>query len=185
VFAEWVRATGGGPVADIGCGSGRVTRLLADLGLDVFGVDLSPGMIGLARGLYPDLRFEVGSLLALDIPAASLGGVVAYYSIIHTPWEHRPRVFGELHRVLAPGGQLMLAFQVGDDRGHRDHVDGVPIPPLHWYRQQPDEIATLLAGAGFDVRVKAVREPELDAEQVPQAYVLARKPASQPGSLSG
>jgi SAM-dependent methyltransferase len=177
VFAEWIRAGGGGPVADVGCGSGRVTRFLADLGLDVFGVDLSPGMIGLARGLYPDLRFEIGSMLALDIPAASLGGVVAYYSIIHVPWEHRSRVFLELHRVLAPGGQLLLAFQVGDDRHRRDQVDGVPIPPLEWYRQQPDDIATLLAGAGFDVRVRAVSEPEPDTEQLPQAYVLARKPA--------
>src|SRR6266536_93059 len=127
VFAEWVRAAGDGAVADVGCGPGRVTKALKDLGLDVFGVDLSPEMIALARRMHPDLRFEVGSMLSLDMPDGSLGGVMASYSIIHIPWEHRPQVFAEFHRVLTPGGQLMLAFQVGDDRRHFDEVDGLAI----------------------------------------------------------
>ncbi|KOG88570.1 methyltransferase, partial [Streptomyces varsoviensis] len=48
-FAEYVRAAGGGPVADIGCGTGRVTAYLHGLGLDAFGIDLSPGMLAAAR----------------------------------------------------------------------------------------------------------------------------------------
>ena len=55
-FAELVRTGGNGPVADVGCGSGRVTILLSRLGLDAFGVDLSPGMVSLARRNYPQLR---------------------------------------------------------------------------------------------------------------------------------
>ena len=43
----------------------------------MFGIDLSPGMIEVARRTYPGLRFEVGSMLALDLPDASLGGVLA------------------------------------------------------------------------------------------------------------
>jgi hypothetical protein len=57
--------------------------VLNRLGLDAFGIDLSPGMIALARRTNPDLRFDVGSMLALDLPSASLGGILAYYSIIH------------------------------------------------------------------------------------------------------
>jgi trans-aconitate methyltransferase len=60
-FAELVRAGSNGPVADIGCGPGRVTILLSRLGLDAFGIDLSPGMLALARRTYPQLRFEEGS----------------------------------------------------------------------------------------------------------------------------
>jgi SAM-dependent methyltransferase len=175
-FAEWVQAAGNARVADVGCGPGRVTAVLEDLGLDAFGVDLSPEMIALARRTHPDVRFEVGSMLALDIPDASLGGVLANYSIIHVPWEHRADVFAEFHRVLAPGGQLMLVFQVGDDRQHYDEVDGLAIS-LDWYRQQPDDVAELLHKAGFHVRVKVVREPEAGAEKTPQGYLLAYKPA--------
>ena len=47
-FAELVQASGGGPVADIGCGPGHVTAHLHELGLTAFGVDLSPQMVALA-----------------------------------------------------------------------------------------------------------------------------------------
>jgi SAM-dependent methyltransferase len=68
-FAELVRAGGNGPVADVGCGSGRVTILLSRLGLDAFGVDLSLGMVSLARRNYPQLRFEEGSMARTTRPS--------------------------------------------------------------------------------------------------------------------
>ncbi|GAA4897248.1 hypothetical protein GCM10023223_09160 [Stackebrandtia albiflava] len=40
VFADRVRTTGGGPVADVGCGPGHVTAHLSGLGVDAFGIDL-------------------------------------------------------------------------------------------------------------------------------------------------
>src|SRR4051794_28707577 len=61
-LAELVRTAGLGPVADLGCGPGRVTAHLAGLGVSVFGVDLSPKMVGLARHAYPNLRFTAGSM---------------------------------------------------------------------------------------------------------------------------
>ncbi|MEU4642312.1 class I SAM-dependent methyltransferase [Micromonospora sp. NPDC023814] len=174
-FAEVVKANGNGPVADVGCGPGRVTILLHRLGLDAFGIDLSPGMVALARETYPRLRFEVGSMLALELPDASLGGLLAYYSVIHVPWERRPEVLAEFHRVLAPGGQLMLAFQVGDERLHLDEAFGRPIC-VDWYRQRPDEVAALVREAGFDLWATVVKERE-GTETTPQGFVLARKPA--------
>nr|WP_240973214.1 class I SAM-dependent methyltransferase [Nonomuraea sp. FMUSA5-5] len=65
-FAELVRAAGPGPVADAGCGPGRLAAHLHGLGSPVSGVDLSPQMIAVARQAYPGLRFEVGSMTALD-----------------------------------------------------------------------------------------------------------------------
>jgi ubiquinone/menaquinone biosynthesis C-methylase UbiE len=177
VFAELVLAGGNKLVADVGCGPGRVTILLSRLGLDAFGIDLSPGMLALARRTYPELRFEEGSMLALDLPDASLGGLLAYYSIIHIPWEQRAQVFAEFHRVLAPGGVLMLVFQIGDDRGHRTDFSGTPIS-LDWYRQQPDEVSELLQEAGFAPWMTAVRE-RTDSEKVNQAYLLAQKPSGR------
>lgn len=180
VFAELVRAGGNAPVADVGCGSGRVTILLSRLGLDAFGVDLSPGMVSLARRNYPQLRFDEGSMLGLDIPAAGLGGLLAYYSIIHIARERRPEIFAEFHRVLAPGGILMLVFQIGDEQGHRTDFQGMPVS-VDWYRQRPDELADLLRDAGFELWTTAVRQPE-GGESVAQGYILARKPPLGPST---
>jgi SAM-dependent methyltransferase len=172
-FAELVTTGGGGPVGDLGCGPGRITGHLASLGLDAFGIDLSPAMVDVARRTHPGVRFDVGSMLGLDLPSASLGGILAYYSIIHLPLERRSELFTEFHRVLAPGGQLMLTFQVGDDRGHRSEAFGKSVS-LDWYRLQPDEVAELLRGAGFEVWATVVRQPDA-TERVPQGCVLARK----------
>ena len=161
-------------MADVGCGSGRVTFLLSRLGLDAVGIDLSPGMVSVARHDYPQLRFEEGSMLELDLPGASLGGLLAYYSIIHIAWERRPEVLTEFHRVLIPGGVLMLVFQIGDEQGRRTDFRGTPVS-VDWYRQRPDELTDLLREAGFEVRTTAVRQPE-DGEPVAQGYILARKP---------
>jgi precorrin-6B methylase 1 len=88
--------------------------------------------------------------------------------------------------VLAPGGQLILTFQIGDERRHFDEVDGLAIS-LDWYRQQPDEVAELLAKAGFDVRVRVVQEAEMALEKCSQGYLLACKPvnAGLPGEGCG
>lgn len=77
-FAELVLADGNGPVADLGCGPGRVTAYMRSLGLNAFGVDLSPAMVAVARESHPDLRFDEGSMLALEIADGVLGGIVAW-----------------------------------------------------------------------------------------------------------
>jgi ubiquinone/menaquinone biosynthesis C-methylase UbiE len=81
-------------------------------------------MVTVARQAHPSLRFDVGSMLALHLPDGALGGIVAWYSTIHVPQERLPAVFAEFHRVLAPGGHLLLAFQVGDEVSHRTEAAG-------------------------------------------------------------
>ena len=172
-FAELVHAGGPRPVADVGCGPGRITVVLHQLGLDAFGIDLSPMMVELARRTHPQLRFEVGSMLALDLPDASLGGLLAYYSIIHIPRQRRPEVFAEFHRVLAPGGPLMLAYQVGDDTRHLDEAFGKAVD-LDFHRQQPHEVAELIRHAGFELWATVVKQAE-GTEKTPQGITIARK----------
>ncbi|WP_435122473.1 class I SAM-dependent DNA methyltransferase [Amycolatopsis thermoflava] len=195
-FAEWIRdelavkpldravlaafaELADGPVADVGCGSGRITAHLRGLGVDAFGIDLSPEMVAVARRTHPGVRFEVGSMTALDLPDGSLGGLVAWYSIIHVPPRTLPAVLAGFRRVLAPGGWLQLAFDVGDEPVHRDEIGGHRVS-LDFHQRRVDEVAALLTGAGFEVRARLERAPDEAGpfpETTPQAFVLARRPA--------
>ncbi|MDQ1526918.1 MAG: hypothetical protein QOG18_1531 [Microbacteriaceae bacterium] len=177
-FLELV-AVGDGPVADIGCGPGHITAHLHSLGLSVFGIDLSPAMVAVAGRSYPGLRFEEGSMNALDLADSSLGGIVAMYSIIHQPPEQLPVVLAEFARVLAPGGRLLVAFQVGDERRHIDEWLGSAVD-IDAYSLDPGRMVELLGQAGFAMTARTDREPE-GTEKVPRSYLLARK-ALVPGA---
>jgi ubiquinone/menaquinone biosynthesis C-methylase UbiE len=163
-----------GPVADIGCGPGHRTAHLHKLGLDSFGIDLSPSMIEVARREYPSLRFEVGSMLALDLPAEELGGILSSYSIIHMPPSQYPTVFSEFHRVLAPGGYVLVAFHVGDKIRHLTEGYGHTISlDVHWL--DPSRIAAQLTDAGFKMTAQLVFEHELPGKPQ-QAVLIAQRP---------
>lgn len=159
-FAEWAKAVGG-PVADLGCGPGHVTAHLSSLGLDAFGVDVSAGMIAQARARNPELRFEVGSMAALDIPEASLGGIVSRYSIIHTAPEEVPGVLAELRRVLAPQGCLLISFPSTDDASELTvSYDHTVVTAYRWW---PDHFSALLQKAGLEEVGRLIERPEPDA----------------------
>ncbi|WP_030843086.1 class I SAM-dependent DNA methyltransferase [Streptomyces sp. NRRL F-4474] len=175
-FAECVRGEDGGAgraVADLGCGPGRVTAHLDGLGVRSFGVDLSPAMVAVARRSYRGLRFEVGSMAALDVADGVLGGVLAWYSTVHTPPSELPGVFAEFARVLAPGGHALIAFEAGDERVRLENAYGHPVD-LDVYRLPPDRIAALLAGAGLREIARLLREPT-PHETSPQGFLLARR----------
>ncbi|MGY1433970.1 class I SAM-dependent methyltransferase [Streptomyces reniochalinae] len=168
-FADTVRAAGPGPVAELGCGPGSVTAHLRDLGLDVFGVDLSPALLGLAREAYPDLRFELGSMDNLDVADGRLRGIVSWYSIIHTPPEEVPAYFAEFRRVLAPDGTLLLAFfeSEGGPTAAFDHKVTTA------YRWPVDDLAGLAADAGFTEVGRMLREPG-EGERFRRGHLLMR-----------
>ncbi len=113
-FVEAVTSSAGGRVLDAGCGAGRMSRYLADRGCLVEGVDLSPGMVAMARRDHADLAFTVGSLTELPYPDSSFEGVLLWYSIIHTPPAAHATVFAEVARVLRPGGHVLVGVQSGE-----------------------------------------------------------------------
>ncbi|MFF5213200.1 class I SAM-dependent methyltransferase [Streptosporangium sp. NPDC000396] len=178
-FAELVRADGDGLVADAGCGPGHVTAYLRSLGVTAFGVDLSPEMIVLARDAYPELRFEVGLMDALRAEDASLAGVLANYSILHIPPERLPATLTEFHRVLAPGGHLLLGFPAYDDPA--ELAKAFDHPTALAYQYSPDRLAALLLQAGFAEVARLLIAPREDSKLgISHAYLLARRTAPGP-----
>ncbi|MFF0274358.1 class I SAM-dependent methyltransferase [Streptomyces sp. NPDC004330] len=173
-FAELVRTNGDGEVADLGCGPGYVTAHLHGLGLRAFGVDASPEMIGLARAAHPELRFEIGSMGALDVADGALAGVLSRWSVIHLPPHELPPVVAEFSRVLAPGGHLMVDFPATDGPEHEtqsyDHTVATA------YRWNPDRLAALLREHGLTELTRTTIAPRpTDRRQFREIQLLARK----------
>lgn len=169
LFAERVR-TVGGPVVDVGCGPGHVTAHLRGLGLDAFGLDLSPEMVRLARRDHPELRVEVGSMTELDVTDGSVAGALAWFSTIHVPDEDMPSVAAHLHRVLRPGGAAMLGFHVGDDDHLKTEGYGGHAMRVQVYRRPVERVAGWLRAAGLAIELSALLDPD---DEVPAGVVLA------------
>jgi ubiquinone/menaquinone biosynthesis C-methylase UbiE len=174
-FAALVVMTKNKRVVDVGCGAGTTTKILRNHAVDAFGIDLSPRMIDEAQRLNPDLSFQVGSMTDLDIPDTSVGGVCAWYSIIHIPDEHLDEVFDEFSRVLIPGGLVLLAFQVGDQPRILHEAFDQQVE-LTFFRRRPDDVAHRLERAGLHRYAELIREPDSGGfESTPHAYLIARK----------
>ncbi|PRX95478.1 class I SAM-dependent methyltransferase [Allonocardiopsis opalescens] len=168
-FAELVRGTGNPRVADVGCGPGHLTAMLHDLGLDAFGLDLSPAMVEHARRAHPALRFEEARMEALPVGDRVLGGVLARYSMIHTPPGELPALLAEQVRVLAPGGLLLVSF-FATDGAEPVRFDHKVSPAYSW---PVDRFAELLAGAGLVPFTRLVHDPVSERGFL-DAHLLAR-----------
>lgn len=184
LYGELVRARAGGGaggrarVVEVGCGPGRITAHLGSLGLEASGIDLSPGMVAEARRRHPGIAFEVGSMTSLEVPAGSLDGLVAWYSVIHVPPSRHRGVYAGFHRALGCGGLLLLAFQCGQERRRLREAYGHGGLELDAYRLVPARVEEDLVACGFELVSRVVREP-VGEEVSAQAYVLARSLESE------
>ncbi len=172
-----LEAVGAGDTAsvlDAGCGTGRMSRYLADRGCTVHGVDLSPGMVAEARRAYPDLPFAVAPLNDLPFDDEQFAGVLLWYSTIHTAPSGQAAIFAEVARVLRPGGHVLVGFQSGEGVrevvGYRRFGHDVS---LHRQLFPADEVVAHLAAPGLTEVCRMQRAP-VGREAEGQAMVLAR-----------
>ena len=176
-FADLAAACDG-PVADLGCGPGHVVDHLAGRGVTAIGYDLSPRLIATARRAFPDAAFHVGDHTALDLPASSLGGIVARYSLIHMRPSLLTDVFDGWRRLLQPGAPILVSFFAAasaDTHGTAfDHAVTTA------YALFPATVAGHLRDAGFDRIDITTRRPHAGERPLDHATVLARHP-DRPG----
>nr|WP_240777052.1 class I SAM-dependent methyltransferase [Nonomuraea basaltis] len=160
-------------VAEAGCGPGYMTAHLRNLGLDAFGIDLSPALIDIARKDHPDLRFEVGSMGAFDVADGELGGLLSWYSVIHIQPPELPPYFAEFRRVLASGGYLLLGF-FESEGGPVLQFDHRVAPANRW---PIDDLADLARKEEFVEVARMLREP-LEDERFRRGHLLMRRQAA-------
>jgi ubiquinone/menaquinone biosynthesis C-methylase UbiE len=165
-----------GICADFGCGPGQTTKFLFDAGVkDIVGIDLSPGMVKVARGIFPYIKFETGDLLALPYNANYFESAIAFYAIVHFDYDQISKAFKDVNRVLKKGAHFLFSFHVGEETVHFDKAHDIDIDiDLHFL--QTERILKLLHDSNFRIIDTIERLPYPDVEYATKrAYVWAEK----------
>lgn len=139
-------------------------------------MDLSEKMVQQARQLNPGIDFYQGDMRALPVPDNTWAGIVGFYAIVNLSPRDLAQALREMRRVLVPGGQLLLAFHIGDDSSHvEDLWDSGAALEFHFFRVAT--VAGYVRGAGFEIEETLEREPyapEVEY-QSRRAYIFAHK----------
>jgi len=170
-----LRFAKGSLLCDAGCGpSAHIGRYLFDKGMRVVGVDIAERCIEIACKHNPGMDFERGDIAQLAFDAGSFDGILSYYSIIHTPKRYMPDIFNEFHRILKPGGTVLIAVKAGTTEGYVTDLLGIETE-LYFTFFTEEEIAQYLEQAGFQLEYIEKRTPydfEIDIERI---YAIGRK----------
>lgn len=164
---ELLDARPAGRALDAACGTGRHAAYLASRGHEVTGVDSSPQMLAVARGKVAQADFAEGELTALPVPDAAFDLVVCALALPHVP-DPAP-VFAEFHRVLKPGGHLVVS-------------------DVHWMSLYLGGIAWVTDGDGVPKRMTATRLRPADylAAALPLGFqVLGLREPRWPVEMAG
>jgi ubiquinone/menaquinone biosynthesis C-methylase UbiE len=179
-FVDQLRDGEKADVLDVGCGAGRVITYLNSLdeNLAITGVDLSPTMIEHAKIRHPNNVIVEGDLAALPFPDSSFDGVLAWYSVIHTPTHELAAIFDECHRILRPSGLMLVAFQSGSGERIISQPYGLDIE-LRAFLHQTPLVEAALHTAGFVIQASLGRAPRT-TERHSQGFVLAKALKEEP-----
>ncbi|MES2170735.1 MAG: methyltransferase domain-containing protein [Actinomycetota bacterium] len=111
--AAWLVPASARTVVDLGAGTGKFTRSLVELGLDVIAVEPDPVMLTTLAAALPRVRTVGGSAERMPLPDGSVDAVTVAQA---WHWVDPPKAVPEIARVLRPGGTLGLVWNLRDDR---------------------------------------------------------------------
>jgi SAM-dependent methyltransferase len=122
VFYVHFARQAGGPVLEMGCGTGRLLLPLVGAGIDVTGVDLSPAMLNIAgRKLGDRVPLIEGDMRTVALPQRYALIIVSINTFMHLlTTDDQVTTLHNLARHLAPGGRLIIDLPAGDELAHQD-----------------------------------------------------------------
>jgi ubiquinone/menaquinone biosynthesis C-methylase UbiE len=164
-----------GKLIDLGCGPGQTTKYSAGCGWkEILGVDLSPGMIKVAKEINPQLNFETADMLNLSYPGNTFGAAIAFYSIVHFDHPQIHIAFTGINRILAGNGQFLFSFHIGDNIVHLDEFLDQPVN-IDFNFFQPAKIIELLTATGFEI-IDCLEREHYPGVEYPskRAYIWAK-----------
>ena len=154
-------------ILDFGCGPGRDLKAFTDLGHVAVGLEGSARFAAMARA-YSGCDVLEQDFLELDLPAARFDGVFANAALFHVPTLELPRVLGELHATLKPGGVLFSSNPHGDNQEGWNRGRYGAYHDLECWRRH-------VTAAGFAELSHYYRPPGLPREQQPWLATVWRR----------
>jgi len=180
VRLEWARKVGhhlanGERVVELGCGTGvPVGRWLSER-YDYAGIDASPGMLAKARAALPTASLRGMGMHQVRFPEGSLGGVVAFFSISHTPRARHASLFTSIASWLRPGGVFVGNLHSRDDPDGFE-ATWLDAGPMRWSGFDGATNLELLGSATFVVVESAVVEQiEPEGTKICPLWFVARR----------
>jgi SAM-dependent methyltransferase len=163
----------GDPVADVGSGPGQIGAYVRAQGRRVLGLDLSVAMATRARD-------RLGQAVQADVRvppfrAGSLGGVLAFYSLIHVRRDELDATVTDLAVALRPGGRLLVSAHEGDGELSARRFMGRRVPFVATLFRL-DELAAAAVAAGLQVTLAERRAPYPDEHPTHRLYLEAVRP---------
>ena len=167
----------GDPIVEIGCGPGQVGVFVRKRGRRVVGLDFSQEMAKLAsRRLDGAVTADMRSL---PLRTASVGGILAFYSVIHLRRPELESVLRAFHRVLRPAGRILLSAHEGQGEVEVAEFLGESAP-ISATLFELVELTKAASAAGFDIIRAERREPYPSEGQTVRLYVEGQRRAASP-----
>lgn len=146
-------------ILDLCCGTGRAAGAATALGAHADGIDVSAAMVDAARDAFPEVTFDIGDAEAIPREDNTYDGVIWSFGLMHIGSPEA--VFGEIARVLRPGGRLALSHWIGPPESPLLRIvygtiqrfadmSVVPPAPPPFALSSEDAMRGALEQAGFD-----------------------------------